>query len=162
MNGSSHKQTNGNNQGENVLSLEMEALHPEPTTVRYPEKIGLMDQLILLVKLYLESYPRTCSVVGFWAFCFCIYAAVEYSKPPLHRHHMTGHYSEIAMDYNFKMSQIDHWCLFVSSTMTFRLPYDAPINPDEGPFEYGRVDLGEGTSHTAPTLLLRGGTPTYI
>lgn len=115
MNGS---ESNGKKQGENVMSLEMEQLHPEPTTVRYPQKLSLLDQIFLLFKLYMESYPRIASFVGFVVFTFCIYAAVVYSQPPLARNQLEHTYTafdeKIDRDFSGKVSQMDHWCLFVS------------------------------------------------
>lgn len=101
-------------QGENVMSLEMESLHPEHTAVRYPQKLGICDQLFLLVRLYAESYPRVASAVGFATFLFCLYAAVVYSKPPMQRNPLEHQYQDLDRDYTSKLSQMDHWCLFVS------------------------------------------------
>ena len=106
--------TTEDKKGDNVMSLEMEQLHPESTAVHYPQKLGLMDQVFLLFRLYMESYPRLTSFGGFLAFLFCIYAAVVYSKPPLKRNQLAHDYKDIDRDYNWKLSQIDHWCLFVS------------------------------------------------
>ena len=110
----SNKATNGNKQGDNVMSLEMEQLHPEPTTVRYPQKLSLVDQIFLLARLYIESYPRISSFLGFVVFTFCIYAAVIYSKPPMQRHKLEHDYKDIDRDFGLKLSKMDHWCLFVS------------------------------------------------
>lgn len=101
-------------QGGNVMSLEMEQLHPEPTAVRYQQKLSLLDQIFLLARLYMESYPRISSAVTFLVFSFCIYAAVVYSKPPLTRNKLAHEYNDIDRDYNWKLTQMDHWCLFVS------------------------------------------------
>ena len=109
------KATNGNKQGDNVMSLEMEQLHPEPTTVRYPQKLSLLDQIFLLARLYVESYPRIASFLGFVVFTFCIYAAIVYSKPPLTRNQLEHDYKDIDRDSVWKLSQMDHWCLFVST-----------------------------------------------
>ena len=110
MNGTNGEQK----QGSNVMSLEMEQLHPEPTTVRYPQKLSLIDQILLLARLYIESYPRVTSFFGFIIFVFSIYAAVVYSKPPLKRNQLAHEYKDIDRTYNCKLAQMDHWCIFVS------------------------------------------------
>ena len=111
MNGSNGEKKQ---QGSNILSLEMEQLHPEPTTVRYPQKLSLIDQIIMLAKLYMESYPRVTSILGFVIFVFAVYATVVYSKPPMKRNQLAHEYKDIDRTYNWKLAQMDHWCLFVS------------------------------------------------
>jgi hypothetical protein len=133
MNGTTTTTSNGTGtngtkeQGENIMSLEMESLHPEPATVvRYPQKLSLLDQIFLLAKLYMESYPRITSFVGFCIFVFCIYAAVVYSQPPLTRNKIESDYSFVERDFSLKLSEMDHWCLFVSFGFSFSLSPLAP------------------------------------
>ena len=99
-----------------MLSMEMESLHPGSTTVRKRQTQPSdhpLSQLWLLIKLHIESYPKIFSTVGLVALAFLMYMAVEWSKPSLSRHKVSMDYSDISLDYNFRAAQIDHWCLFV-------------------------------------------------
>jgi len=115
------------------MSLEMEQLHPEPTTVRYPQKLSLVDQMFLLARLYMESYPRITSFLGFIIFVFSIYAAVVYSKPPLKRNQLAHEYKDIDRTYNWKLAQMDHWCLFGDDDACSCEDFTEPISREEQP-----------------------------
>ena len=99
-----------------MLAMEMESLHPGSTTVRKQQtkQAHVLSQLWILIKLHIESYPKIFSVVGLVGLALFMYIVVEWSKPPLARHKFTEDYSTVQADYDFKATQIDKWCLFVS------------------------------------------------
>lgn len=108
--------TNGASAKEsNMVAMEMESLHPGSTTVRTNSKppASFLSNLWMLIRLHIESHPQIFSIVGLLGLAFFMYVAVEYSRPPLERHKVTGDYSVLKMNYDFKAAQIDHWCLFV-------------------------------------------------
>lgn len=107
-----HQGKVGNNE---MLSMEMESLHPGTTTVRRSkDEPKVLAQIWMFIKLLIETYPKVFSTIGLFGLGFFMYKAVKLSQPPMQRHKIQHHdeYSNIPLDYDFKAAQIDHWCLF--------------------------------------------------
>jgi hypothetical protein len=96
------------------LEVEMDALQPmevRPSRTRQHPLEGLW----MLIKLYIESYPKIASVVAFSLIgCLMLFLATSL-QTPVTRNRISHDYTAIDQNYNFKASQIDHWCLFVST-----------------------------------------------
>jgi hypothetical protein len=114
--------------------LEMEQLHPRPASSSTPgtgshhtRPLGMItrrgddriiDQLWSIVRLYMEIHPVLASVVVFGmltALACLLVAVVHPHHGPRGRHQIHHDYSKIEYNYNFKASQMEHWCLFVRS-----------------------------------------------
>jgi hypothetical protein len=67
-----------------------------------------------LVCLYAELYPSVAASIAAFFCVMVMYAFVSQFQHPLQRHSLHNHYSAIDMAYNFKASQVENWCLFVS------------------------------------------------
>jgi hypothetical protein len=95
------------------LEVEMDALQPmavhSSTRRQHP-----LDQLWMLIKLYIESYPKVATVVAFSLIGCLMFFLATSMQAPVTRNRLSHDYSGIDLNYNFKASQIDHWCLFVS------------------------------------------------
>jgi hypothetical protein len=63
----------------------------------------------MLTKLYIESYPKILYRCTCW-----VHHAVRrrVCEAPVTRNRVSHDYTAIDYNYNFKASQIDHWCLF--------------------------------------------------
>mmetsp|Transcript_18880 Transcript_18880/g.44121 ORF Transcript_18880/g.44121 Transcript_18880/m.44121 type:complete len:241 (-) Transcript_18880:769-1491(-) len=117
-----------------MMSMEMESLHPGASAVGkslHQKAPHPCQQLWMLIKLHIESYPKIFSTVGLIGLAFFMYLAVEWSKPPLQRHKATHDYSDIHLDYDFKASQIDHWCLFGGDTACKCEDFTEPVSREE-------------------------------
>ncbi len=69
-------------------------------------------QLLVLLKLYMDSYPRTTSLVAAGITVTLFLSLVLSFRQPVKRNKLYHDYSKIDMTYTFKASQIDHWCLY--------------------------------------------------
>ena len=106
----SNGQSNGHRK---VEPMELESLNPGATT---PPPPHLLDQLLLLTKLYMEAYPKIATVIVFALIgSIMLMTAPNMFQSTLERHRLHHDYSAINQNYNFKASQMDHWCLWVSS-----------------------------------------------
>jgi len=115
-----------------MVSMEMESLHPGSTTVRRAQQPPhFLTQIWMLIKLNIESYPKIFSTIGLLCLAFFMYVAVEYSKPQMSRHKMVEDYSKIKLDYDFKATQIDNWCLFGGDNACRCEDFTEPIPRDE-------------------------------
>ncbi|KAL7557717.1 hypothetical protein ACA910_018511 [Epithemia clementina (nom. ined.)] len=118
-----------------MFAMEMESLHPGSTTVRArqqpKQQHQFFSQLWMLIKLRMESSPKIFSTIGLIALAFFMYIAVEWSKPPLARHEVKADYSNIQLDYDFKATQIDHWCLFGDDSACTCDDFSEPVPREE-------------------------------
>jgi hypothetical protein len=99
-----------------ISPLEMEILAPSAAVHTHRPQPSFWQQCFQLTSLYVELYPRVTAAVAAFACVLVVYAFVSQFSHPLSRNTMHHHYSDIDLQYNFKASQLDHWCLFVSSS----------------------------------------------
>ena len=98
--------------------LEVEELHPRPSAKAVRSHYRDMASskcrtACMLAKLYMEAYPLIAAVVCFLCLLAMILILVEISPAHRDRRHSLSHdYSAISSHYNFKATQMDHWCLF--------------------------------------------------
>jgi hypothetical protein len=96
------------------LEVEMDALRPNEVRPSHMRQHPL-EGIWMLIKLYIESYPKIASVVAFSLIgCLMLFLATSV-QAPVTRNRISHDYTEIDNNYNFRASQIDHWCLFVST-----------------------------------------------
>jgi len=108
-------ETNGNVQKKsNVAPMEMEMESLQPMPVRSSMQRHPIDQLWMLLKLHIEYYPKISTTIALTLIVLAFFAIMSSFQHPLARHRLAHDYSTIDRHYNFKASQIDHWCLFVS------------------------------------------------
>lgn len=69
-------------------------------------------QLVMIIKLYMETYPRLTSTIAACITVILFLLFLLSFRQPVKRNKLYHDYSKIDMDYNFKASQIDHWCLY--------------------------------------------------
>ena len=69
-------------------------------------------QLLVLLKLYMDSYPRMTSLIVAGITVATFLSLVLSFRQPVKRNKLYHDYSKIDMTYTFKASQIDHWCLY--------------------------------------------------
>jgi hypothetical protein len=97
------------------LEVEMDALQPmavRPSNMRQHPLEGFW----MLTKLYIESYPKIATVVAFFLIgCLMLFLGTSL-QAPVTRNRISHDYTAIDYNYNFRASQIDHWCLFVSTS----------------------------------------------
>jgi hypothetical protein len=106
-NGQSH---NGNSSGSVWHSR---ATSPTSSSSSSSDWGNFLDQCLLLCRLHVESYPCLYSTILFAILIILFYGLVTFFSPAITRNVVKGDYSKISLEYNFKASQIDHWCLFV-------------------------------------------------
>ena len=110
-----------------VNALEMEVLNPSTTsdskataTASSSSRGGAsemsqrIDQLIILIRLYINYYPKISILIGsglflmillkFWVFRH--HGETMYLPP-----HLRNHYGDLQSYYDLQMAKIDHWCL---------------------------------------------------
>jgi hypothetical protein len=98
------------------LEVEMDALQPMEVRSRPASMMRQhpLEGFWMLTKLYIESYPKIATVVAFSLIgCVMLFLATSL-QAPVTRNRISHDYTAIDNNYNFKASQIDHWCLFVS------------------------------------------------
>jgi hypothetical protein len=101
------------------LEVEMDALQPMEVRSRPASMMRQhpLEGFWMLTKLYIESYPKIATVVAFSLIgCIMLFLATSL-QAPVTRNRVSHDYTAIDNNYNFKASQIDHWCLFVSICM---------------------------------------------
>jgi hypothetical protein len=106
-----------------IEPMEVEQLHPRPSAAagtfhsrRRAASGSLPDRIWMLVRLYAEAHPVIASVLSFVAVTAAASAAWGAAYPhhgPRGRHRIHHDYTKIDYHYNFRASQMDHWCLFV-------------------------------------------------
>lgn len=99
------------------LEVEMDALQPMEVKSRPNSMMRQhpLEGFWMLTKLYIESYPKIATVVAFSLIgCIMLFLATSL-QAPVTRNRVSHDYTAIDNNYNFKASQIDHWCLFVSA-----------------------------------------------
>lgn len=86
---------------------------PPSSYTPYRQKPHPIDQLWGFIKLYFELHPGQGAILGAIAVVLVVYAWISSFQHPLARHQLHHHYSDqVDREYNFKASQLDHWCLF--------------------------------------------------
>lgn len=85
-------------------------------------------QLMMLIKLYMDSYPRMTSLVAACMTGMLFLTFVFSFRQPVKRNKLYHDYSKIDMDYNFKASQIDHWCLYGGDDSCSCDDFTEPLN----------------------------------
>ena len=107
-------ESNGNGEKRSsVAPMEMESFQPMPVQSSIQRQHPI-DQLWMLLKLYIEYYPKISTTIALTLIVVAFFAIMSSFQHPLARNRLTHDYSTIDRHYNFKASQIDHWCLFVS------------------------------------------------
>jgi len=103
--------------------LEMEQLHPRPSSsttrpaaMSAERHNNILDRVGALVRLYMELHPVIASIAVFVLLTMAVSLAVTvlFPRHGPRRNRMHHDYSQIEYNYNFRASQLDHWCLFVS------------------------------------------------
>ena len=105
------KTMGGINGSSKAQPMEMETLNPGDFRPPPPHPI---DQMLTLMKLYMESYPKITTVIVFSLIGLLMLALTPNFQSTVIRNRLQHDYSSITQDYNFKASQLDHWCLWVS------------------------------------------------
>jgi len=104
-------------ENENFRPMEMEVLNTPmqvgSSTARRSRSDPL-DQLWMLIRLYIEYYPKISIVLGLAMLGGVLFVMGSSMRAPVTRNRLEHDYTAIGLNYNFKASQIDHWCLFVS------------------------------------------------
>jgi hypothetical protein len=111
------------NDDDDIVALEMEPIRGQSesstaTTInsRTATPIATLryraSQLMMIVKLYTESYPRVASGVAALLTVILFFLFLLSFRQPVKRNKLYHDYSKIDLHYNFKASQIDHWCLY--------------------------------------------------
>jgi hypothetical protein len=101
-----------------VTPLEMEPMQIDSSTNsssrRQPTfSFGYrLGQLLELIKLHIEYYPRVASCIAAMGVGVLVYFFVLLFRRPVTRNQLYRDYSAIDMDYNFQASRVDHWCLW--------------------------------------------------
>jgi hypothetical protein len=70
------------------------------------------SQIFVIIKLYMDTYPRTTSLIVACLIGILFFSLLLTFRQPVKRNKLYHDYSKIDMNYNFKASQIDHWCLY--------------------------------------------------
>lgn len=103
--------------------LELEELHPRPSHEAQRQAINRrvasssrhpVDQVWALIRLYLEGHPFVATLLLFGVIGVLLHFLVSAMRRPIARHRISHDYTKINYDYNFRASQMQHWCLFVS------------------------------------------------
>lgn len=110
--------------------MEVEQLHPRPassSTTFHSRRTAssLADRIWMLVRLYAESHPVLVSTIVFVVVTAAVSAAWGAAYPhhgPRGRHQIHHDYSKIEYNFNFRATQMDHWCLFVSALSLYYSP----------------------------------------
>lgn len=82
-----------------------------------------IDKVFRLVRLLCELYPITSSIlsfaiVGIVLFFVGRHIRMNHLEATMSTRHSISHdYTKIEYDFNFRASQMEHWCLFVSTTI---------------------------------------------
>jgi len=137
---SSRYHASGDSPGVIIEPLELEDLHPRPSAgqelldanpgFRYSVRTSpssssslmrrqrhhgphVVDQLWRMIRLFMELHPIATTVVLFGMLGLIMHAAVATFRPGLARHELGKRdYTHLDLDFNFRASQIGHWCLF--------------------------------------------------
>jgi hypothetical protein len=72
------------------------------------------DQLLLLIKLYFELYPRLMLSGSAFTLGLLLWAWSPWQSwgKAMNRNYMTRDYTALQDNFQFQTAQIDHWCLF--------------------------------------------------
>jgi hypothetical protein len=112
------------NDDNDTLTIEMKPINNESTTIRAspngaePRSSTFSHvrvkgaQLFMIIKLYMDAYPRIASLIAACVTGIMFITFLVSFRQPVKRNKLYHDYSKIDMDYNFKASQIDHWCLY--------------------------------------------------
>lgn len=74
------------------------------------------EQLAVLVRLYLEYYPKLTAGIGIILALMLAVWIIPNLRSPVTRNRLSQSYAEISLEYDFKAAQIKHWCLWVRSS----------------------------------------------
>ena len=85
-------------------------------------------QFIMIIKLYMDTYPRMASLIAACMIGMLFLALVLSFRQPVKRNKLYHDYSKIDMNYNFKASQIDHWCLYGGDDSCSCDDFTEPLN----------------------------------
>ena len=99
------------------MDSDNKKLKPMPIANGGPPQPHLLDQIVQLVKLYAEFYPRIAVSIFLVIILFLFYIFVISFQSPLTRNKIPENYAALDKSYNLKAMNIDHWCLFVSHRM---------------------------------------------
>jgi hypothetical protein len=110
-----------------------------------------ITQLIIIIKLYVETYPRITSIVAACVIVALFFFTLISVRQPVKRNKLYHDYSKIDMDYNFKASQIDQWCLYGGDDTCqcddFTEPLDRYEKKDWMEAHKANVDMIDPTKH---------------
>jgi lysophospholipase L1-like esterase len=104
----------------NFAAMEMESngrssrrdMKPMPVQSSSGSTSHPLDQLCMFLKLHMEYYPRLATALVLSIIGLLFYMFVKSFQTPMYRNRLSHDYTKIELDYNFKASQLDHWCLF--------------------------------------------------
>jgi hypothetical protein len=108
--------------GTRISPMELESLQPmqirqsasNSRKRRVSGRIHPIDDFLIMVRLHIEYYPRLSCTVGIIFVAFALYFLIAEVRKPVTRNRLSHDYTKIDLHYNWKASQIDHWCLWVS------------------------------------------------
>jgi hypothetical protein len=121
----------------NMTPIEMEPMQvaaSTPSERRRPVSLirYRMEQLWMIIKLYIEYHPRIASSIAALCVAVAFYFVLEsLVRRPVTRNRLYRDYSAIDMHYNFKASQIDHWCLWGGDDQCKCDDFTEPLSRDE-------------------------------
>lgn len=91
----------------------MESLHLTTGNQAGPSQQSTMQKLCALIRLYIEYYPKIATVIFFCFVAAIMAVIVPRLGSPVYRNRLQKNYADISNHYDFKASQIQHWCLWV-------------------------------------------------
>jgi hypothetical protein len=116
-----------------MSALEMEPMTITTTTTRTRESSTShrIDTLILLLKAYMEFYPRvTAAVATCFVGCLFFWLVLSFRKP-VTRNRLYQDYSKLDLHYSYQASEIDHWCLFGGNDKCRCDDFTEPLSREE-------------------------------
>lgn len=122
-----------------TLPLEMEPMQvatsgsipPEQRKQTTSSLSYRIEQLTMMIKMYVEYYPKTASSLAAIGVGVLFLFFVLSFRQPVTRNRLYHDYSEIDMHYNFKASQLDHWCLWGGDDQCKCDDFTEPLSRDE-------------------------------
>jgi hypothetical protein len=153
---------NGQNENVDTTALEMQPFNrydsDKTTTAKGSPTIGVSDrssfshvcfrgtQLIMIIKLYMDTYPRMTAWIAACMIGMLFLTFVLSFRQPVKRNKLYHDYSKIDRDYNFKASQIDHWCLYGGDDACSCDDFTEPLN------RYAKKDWIETHDHNVELI----------
>lgn len=116
--------SSGSHSGMRISPMEIEAFRPlqvrhnivsssDRRRRRNTDRIHPIDECTIMLRLYIEYFPKLSAMIAIAITGAIIYYLVKEFRKPVTRNRLSRDYTNIDLHYNWKASQIDHWCLWV-------------------------------------------------